>query len=147
MGFCPGGRRGASAIGRSVSDVVRALQIAELPGEVVAAFASPNEIQFRWATTLSAALAHDKAGVLSAAARCRDSGLSGAQVHELLTACLPVDGDRRSSAPKRSLDLGNGRQVALHTDTAGNTVLKMTPGMLPTERWDAFEKVLRKFFA
>ena len=146
-GLFPSRRKLAEAIGRSVSDVVRAMQIAELPGEVITAFATPNEIQFRWATTLSAALAHDKAAVLSAAAQCRDSGRPAGQVHELLTACLPADGDRRSTAPKRSLDLGNGRQAALHTDGAGNTVLKMTPGMLPAEKWDAFEKVLRKFFA
>jgi ParB family chromosome partitioning protein len=55
-GLFPSLRSLAQTIGRDAGDVSKALRIARLPPEVVAAFQSPNEIQFRYAKELDDAV-------------------------------------------------------------------------------------------
>ncbi|HEY6455464.1 MAG TPA: ParB/RepB/Spo0J family partition protein [Steroidobacteraceae bacterium] len=57
----------AAAVGRDDSPVSMYLQIAELPAEVVAAFADPREISLRWAPQLMRALKADREQVLATA--------------------------------------------------------------------------------
>ena len=67
-GLFPSLRQLAAHIGRDHGDISKALGIAALPAEVAAAFASPNDIQFRWASVLTDALERDRAAVLRVAA-------------------------------------------------------------------------------
>jgi ParB family chromosome partitioning protein len=57
----------SQAIGRSVGAVSNAIAIANLPSEVVAAFNSPSEIQFRYAKELRDAVAKAPEAVVEAA--------------------------------------------------------------------------------
>jgi excisionase family DNA binding protein len=54
----------AAAVGRDDSPVSMYVQIAELPAEVLAAFADPREISLRWAPQLMKALKDDREHVL-----------------------------------------------------------------------------------
>lgn len=56
-GLFPSLRQLAASIGRDVGDVSKAITIANLPGDVVAAFASPHEIRFADAKPLKDAVA------------------------------------------------------------------------------------------
>lgn len=67
QGLFPSNRRMAEALGVDLSAVGKALALADLPDEVVAAFASPLDLQFRWAKPLTDALATDREAVLGAA--------------------------------------------------------------------------------
>lgn len=67
QGLFPSNRRMAEALGVDLSAVGKALSLADLPDELVAAFASPLDLQFRWAKPLTDALATDRDAVLAAA--------------------------------------------------------------------------------
>lgn len=67
QGLFPSNRKLSEAIGVDLSALGKALALAELPEEVVQAFASPLELQFRWAKPLSDALGRDRVGVLNLA--------------------------------------------------------------------------------
>ena len=145
-GLFPSNRQLAAAIGRSLSDIGKALRIAQLPSEVVGAFPSPNAIQFRWAADLQRALEKDADAVL-AAARAADQvepRWSAAEAQAALTACLRAQGVGRSHSPVREIDFGGGRHVTLRTDAKGQTVIELSPGALPVERWPAAEAALRE---
>ena len=57
QGFFSSQRRLAFDIGRDISDVSRAIKLASLPYEIVAAFASPTDLQFRHSKKLTDAVA------------------------------------------------------------------------------------------
>lgn len=57
----------ADAVGANVSSISRSVALAKLPEVVVQAFGSPLNLQLRWGTTLTAALEHDRPGVLERA--------------------------------------------------------------------------------
>lgn len=56
QGLYPSLRRLSDSLGVNLSDASRAVQLAKLPSEVVAAFASPLELQVRWAKPLADAM-------------------------------------------------------------------------------------------
>ena len=66
-GLFPSLRKLASAIGAQVGNVSTAVQLASLPVEVVDAFPSPLNLQFRWASSLRAALDKNPEQVLTQA--------------------------------------------------------------------------------
>ncbi|WP_084267523.1 ParB/RepB/Spo0J family partition protein [Azohydromonas lata] len=145
-GLFPSNTQLANAIGRSVSDIGKAVRIAQLPSEVVGAFPSPNAIQFRWAADLQRALEKDADAVL-AAARAADQiepHPSAAEVHATLTACLRDKGVGRSYPPVHEIDLGQGRSATLRSDAKGRTVVELSAGVLPADQWPALEAALRK---
>jgi ParB family chromosome partitioning protein len=63
-GLFPSARRLAEQIGLDHSNVAKALRVAELPQEIVGAFRSPVDIQFRWAVALDKAYQQDPDAVL-----------------------------------------------------------------------------------
>lgn len=67
LGLFPSQRQLATAIGVQSGNVSTAIQLASLPPEVVAAFGSPLELQFRWGAALKAALDKDAEGVVGRA--------------------------------------------------------------------------------
>ena len=72
QGLYPSLRRLADSLGVNLSDASRAVQLAKLPPEMVGAFASPLDLQVRWAKPLADALQRDPDG--GAAARATAGG-------------------------------------------------------------------------
>ena len=66
-GLFPTQRKLSEALDVDISIVSKSLSLARLPDEVVQAFASPLDIQFRWASILAEALQKDPDGVLARA--------------------------------------------------------------------------------
>lgn len=87
-GLYPSQRRLSQALGVDVSLVSKSLSLARLPPAVVAAFASPLEIQFRWAQPLAEALQRDPEAVLARAALLRQ--LQGRAVGRGAAAASPA---------------------------------------------------------
>lgn len=65
QGLFPSNRKLAEAIGVDLSAVGKALALADLPEDIVKAFNSPLELQFRWAKPLGDALARQRDAVLT----------------------------------------------------------------------------------
>ena len=79
QGLYPSLRRLSESLGVNLSDASRAVQLAKLPKEIVAAFASPLDLQVRWAKPLADVLQRDPEGVLSRARSCaKEAGPRGA---------------------------------------------------------------------
>lgn len=66
-GLYPSGRKLEEALNLNHSDFVRALQLAKLPKGIVAAFASPLDLQYRWAKALAEVIQRDPDGALAVA--------------------------------------------------------------------------------
>ncbi|MDP9900836.1 ParB/RepB/Spo0J family partition protein [Variovorax ginsengisoli] len=67
QGLFPSAKQLGIAIDRDMSNISRAMALAKLPAEVVRAFGSPLNLQFRWATLLKDAHQRDPEGLLSMA--------------------------------------------------------------------------------
>lgn len=138
----------AKAIGRAAQDVSEATRIASLPTEVVAAFRSPNDIQFRWAKPLADAVKADPMGIIRRAKQMASDGLmeaAPAKVFAALVAQVPAPKDIRPSdaLPPKRLDLGRGRHVEVHAK-GDRVTLELDAALLPPGGWEALEKALRK---
>lgn len=132
-GLYPSQRRLAEALGVDVALVSKSLALARLPGAVVEAFASPLEIQFRWAQPLSEALQKDPDGVIARAHRLRqrDKPLAAAQVLAVLTGAAEQGVLNRSTPAGEQVIQGNaGRRATLSRDAKGRTLLRFEPGSL-----------------
>jgi ParB family chromosome partitioning protein len=133
-GLYPSQRKLAESLGVDVSLVSKSLSLARLPEAVVGAFASPLDIQFRWAQPLAEALQKDPEGVLARAARLKAStdALPAAKV--LMTLLGSAEArvlNRSTAAPLEKVIKGTaGRQAVLARDGQGRVVLRFDPGAL-----------------
>jgi ParB family chromosome partitioning protein len=66
-GLFPSIRKLAASVGAQVGNVSTAIQLASLPTEIIEAFPSPLNLQFRWGGALKEALDKDPEGVLKVA--------------------------------------------------------------------------------
>lgn len=120
-------RQMAQELGVDAGNVSKAMAIARLPAEVLAAFESPLSIQYRWGQQLHQAVQKDPEGVIARAKAIRNSPkrVAPAQVMaRLLDASLPV----RSSV---SVFRKKGRTVGSLTQAAdGSVKIQLAAGAL-----------------
>lgn len=142
----PSATKLGAAIGRSVSDIGKAMRIAKLPQEVTSAFPSPNSIQFRWATDLERALNEHQEAVLAAAREIGKQGglVPAADVFTRLTACLRTPPSELALPPSRSVQLPSGQAALLSVDGKGRTVIQLPPDVFPPEKWDDLARAIRQ---
>ena len=94
-GLFPSQRMLAVAVGADSGNVSRAIKVAELPEDILAAFGSPLAVQFAWASDLADALQRDREAALAAAREAGHAGLAPPQVFSAITGKT----SRRSAAP------------------------------------------------
>lgn len=131
-GLYPSQRRLAEALGVDVSLVSKSLTLARLPDAVVGAFASPLDIQFRWAQPLSEALQKDPDGVLARAAKVKQSSVpvAAAQVLAALVAGPGAPVLNRSTPAENVIHGTAGRKAHFSRDARGRVVFKFDAGVL-----------------
>jgi len=137
-------RRLSESLGVNLSDASRTVQLAKLPADVVAAFASPLDLQVRWAKPLADALQKDPDTVLGRArALARKRGdLTSGQIFDSLigAAARPVAAVTVVAvAGKPAATIKAGRQ--------GRVVVEFEPGALPGARHQAFAELVEAFLA
>lgn len=126
-GLYPSARKLADAIRRDSSDVGKALALARLPEAVVSAFASPLEIQYRWAKPLNDAHQADPDGLISRAKAIAAYGRrqSAGAVLAQLIAPQATAGQRTSEKVDIEIGkVGNKATAVLTSDKKGRAVLK-----------------------
>ena len=142
-GLFPSHRKLSESLGVNQSDVSRAIQLAKLPKEVIAAFASPLDLQVRWSKPLADALQADPDGVLGRArtlAKSRD-GLGAGEVFDRLV------GKGAGAQPTSVAVNAGGKQVGeLKVGPKGRATLEIFAGVLKPERCDELVKHLASFF-
>lgn len=135
-GLYPSARKLAEAIHRDLSDVGKALALSRLPEVVIAAFASPLDLQFRWAKPLTDANQADPEGLLARAKSIVASGRreSGSEVlAKLVGQNAGVAKDAQLSGELEIGKNGKGAAAVLSSDKKGRPVLKFRV-VLPEEK-------------
>lgn len=145
-GLFPSARRLAEQIGVDHSNVAKALRVAELPQEIVGAFRSPVEIQFRWAVALDKAYRQAPEAVLSAARKVAAGSprAAAAEVFRTLTAAVGATSRGAAKETTRSFALADGRRGVIRGGKGGAVTVELPRGALPASRWEAFEAGLHK---
>ncbi|MDB5826605.1 MAG: Chromosome partitioning protein ParB family [Variovorax sp.] len=126
FGLFTSNRQLALALGIDHSNLGKSLALAKLPPEVVAAFATPLDIQLRWAPILNRALEKDGDAVLGRARElAADRGQRGPKgVLTYLTAPGALD----LAVPEnlgRSFHVGGKKAINLFYDGAGRATVKI----------------------
>ena len=141
-GLYPSLRRLSESLGVNLSDASRAVQLAKLPKELVAAFATPLDLQVRWAKPLADALQRDPDGVLS---RARAVAAQPGQ----RTAAGVFDRLLGLAAQPRALEtviaVGKKKLATLKVGVKGRAVVEFEPGALLGSQHEALGKLLKAF--
>ncbi|MCE2657796.1 MAG: ParB/RepB/Spo0J family partition protein [Rubrivivax sp.] len=145
-------RKLADGLGVDVALVSKSLALARLPDTVVQAFASPLEIQFRWAQPLGEAVQKDPDGVLARAKElaARRAARSAKDTLEALLAPVPtgvLNGSTPAAAERveRFGKKGAGARLAQQAD--GSARLDIDAGALSAERAKALREWLKQWLA
>ena len=117
----------AAAVGADAGHMGKAVALAKLPPEVIEAFGSPLNLQFRWSSDLAAAVAKSSDLVISKALEIakRESQVPPPQVlAELVAAAdgkpIPV----KEGEEKIVLGKGSKIEAVLRSDTKGRPIIK-----------------------
>lgn len=110
-GLFPSARKLSEAASIDLSQLGKALALARLPADVIAAFPNPLELQYRWAPLLTQAIQKDPEAILARAKDLKSSTekLSSAQV---LTRLLEGGGTVPPPSPKKITVKGKEGQTA-----------------------------------
>ena len=148
-GLFPSARRLAEQIGLDHSNVAKALRVAELPQEIVGAFRSPVDIQFRWAVALDKAYQQDPDAVLSAARLLagRAPKPAAAEVFRSLTEAVSAKGKAKAKEASRAFVIADGKKGVIRAGKGGAVTVELPRGVLPPARWAAFETALQKLLS
>jgi ParB family chromosome partitioning protein len=136
QGLYSSNRQLASAIGRDLGDVGKALALARLPILVVNAFASPLDLQYRWAKPLSEVQQKDPEGVIARAEALR-SRASTMSPKEILAELLGEGpGKVGGTVGSNNLEIAIGGKSAgvMTTDSRGNTLIRLDVSISEEQR-------------
>jgi ParB family chromosome partitioning protein len=143
-GLYPSLRKLAEAVQVDVSLVSKSLALARLPAAVVEAFASPLEIQFRWAQPLSELLQKDPDAVLGRAREIKGQGraMTALTVFNALTGQAAAPATPAAASHLRR----DGRKLATLTrDARGRASLRFEAGVLAPDREAALLELVEDF--
>lgn len=148
-GLFPSARRLAEQIGLDHSNVAKALRVAELPQEIVGAFRSPVEIQFRWAVALDKAYQQDPDAVLAAARLLagRTPKPAASDVFHTLTESAAARGKPKAREVSRTFIIADGKKGVIRAAKSGAVTVELPRGVLPPARLAAFEAALQKLIS
>ncbi|NDZ17234.1 chromosome partitioning protein ParB [Variovorax sp. WS11] len=135
QGLFPSAKQLAAAIDRDLGNIGKAMALAKLPGEVVRAFGSPLNLQFRWATPLKDAHQRDPEGLLAASRELttRVPPPSPAEVFAELTAQGGVHRQAPGTTAEWKDDAGK-RIASLVVDRKGRVTLSFDQPMAEAQR-------------
>jgi ParB family chromosome partitioning protein len=145
QGLYASNRQLASAIGRDLGDVGKALSLARLPESVVNAFASPLDLQFRWAKPLGDVQQRDPEGLLRRASevRARALQIGPKAVFDFLVGATP-NGGQSVSASVIPLKLGR-KSVGKVSIAVDGTVHVRIDVALDAQRRQEMARLLETF--
>ena len=148
-GLFPSNRKLADAVGVDLSALGKALSLAKLPQAVVSAFASPLEIQFRWAKPLGDAVEADPEGVVKRAEALAklEAKPAAKDVFERLIGTKGEGGGTVPPPPVEPMVLqtGSKRWGSLTVAQDGAVSIKLKAGVVAANRQKALAKLLADF--
>jgi ParB family transcriptional regulator, chromosome partitioning protein len=148
-GLFPSNRKLAEAVGADLSNVGKALALADLPAQLVAAFASPLELQYRWAKPLRDAW---EAEPQAAAARALELAAmtprpSAKDVFERLVGSAGQGGGTVPPPPPIEVQTAGRRAAVVSLNARGATQILIEPGLVPVHRLGDLAELIEKFLS
>lgn len=123
-GLYASNRQLASAIGRDVADVGKAISLARLPQAVIDAFHSPLDLQFRWAKPLNDVQQSDPEGLLKRAKSIAGKGLNAKEVLGVLTGTGQGVGPSYSPLARIDIERDGVVVATISTSAIGQVTVK-----------------------
>ena len=142
-GLFPSAKKLSESIGVDLGQIGKALNLARLPKEVVDAFPSPLDLQYRWAAPLKAALQSDPDLVINRARAFTHAGKnsSAQKVFRHLVGEVTT-----SASDGHSVELkGKGGRSATIQFDAARSAVHVDFGRISAEEFERLENVLRAF--
>jgi ParB family chromosome partitioning protein len=146
-GLFSSNRQLANALGVDHSNLGKSLSLARLPSEIVDAFATPMDIQLRWAPLLNKALEDDPEGTKrrARAVSKERKPLGSKAVLDLIVSpqhdAVPVEaGETR----RRLIAIDHQRTATVVYDSSGRATVKVKVALTVAQR-AMLEQVMRKF--
>jgi ParB family chromosome partitioning protein len=147
-GLYPSGRKMADALGVDLGNLGRTLMLADLPAEVLAAFQSPLDLQFRWAKQLHDALESDPEGLKRRAEAIAETSPRppSKTVFEMLIA--QGRGVVPYNPPAPIAITAAGKRVAtLAFNAKGSATVAFEPGVVAPAMADELSQLLQAFLS
>jgi ParB family chromosome partitioning protein len=133
-GLFPSAKQLAAAIDVDLGQIGKAMALAKLPAEVIAAFSSTLDLQYRWATPLKDALQRDPEGVLERARRLAQLTVRPSPT-SVLAELLGEEGRRDKAPPAKEWKGANGKAAVLMApDRRGRDQITFTQPLTAAER-------------
>ena len=135
-GLYPSQRRLSEAIGVDIALVSKSVALAKLPKEIISAFASPLDVQFRWAQILTEAHRQDAAGMTKRAREIISAKSEKPMApSEVLTRLTTTSAHAKPPMGNRKLLMIGKKRVGEWTVKADGAVsLQLIAGALSLER-------------
>jgi len=149
QGLYPSNRQLAQAIGRDLGDIGKALSLARLPLAVVQAFASPLDLQYRWAKPLADAQQRDPEGLVvrARALKAQPTQPGKRSPKQIFEALAAVESAAETAGPADISVRVAGKPVAVvSSDGQGHTLVRFVK-TLPLERRQALAAALARFLS
>lgn len=145
-GLFSSARKLAEAASIDLSQLGKALSLARLPADVVAAFPSPLDLQYRWATLLTQALQKDPDLILERAKTIK-AGSEKWSASQVLTRLLE-GGGTVPPPPKRKVAVkGKEGQIGEIKFDAGKKSVLVSFSNIDPKRFNEIEKTIKELLA
>ncbi len=148
-GLFSSNRKLADAVGADLSNVGKALSLATLPQELVAAFESPLDLQYRWAKPLKEAWEADPAVSRVRAKELAETvpRLRAKEVFERLVGGPGQGGGTVPPPPVHEIVLEGRRVASVSTGPRGSTLVTIVAGLVPEKRLPDLGRLIEQFLA
>ena len=145
-GLFPSNRQLAEKVGVDLAQVGKALSLARLPREVVDAFASPLDLQFRWAKPLADACDSDPAGVRL---RARNAQRLGEQRSAKVVLDLLLNQEEQGGGtvppPVLVIERDGKAAATVELDAKGRATVSFAVAVVSARQLKALGEMVEKF--
>jgi len=146
-GLFPSNRQLAEKVGVDLTQVGKALSLARLPNEVVEAFASPLDLQFRWAKPLADAAESDHSGLIARAAQAKALGPNRTP-KQVLEALLRSEGQGGGTVlPPLVIERDGMPAATIALDAKGRASVIFAPNVVSNGQLEALGELVEVFLA
>jgi ParB family transcriptional regulator, chromosome partitioning protein len=147
-GLFPSNRKLAEEVGVDLGQVGKAISLAKLPAEVIEAFASPLDLQFRWAKPLADAAERDLAGLVKRAKKAKSLGADRSAKDVLDVLLMPEGEGGGTVQPPPIVIQRNGKEAAsISLDAKGRATVSFAASVVGPEQMNALSEHIEAFIA
>lgn len=147
-GLFSSNKRLADGVGVDLAQVGKAISLAKLPREVIEAFASPLDLQFRWAKPLDDASKQDLPGLIASAVKAKDLG-PDRSARAVLDLLLGAKGEGGGTVlpPPIVIKLGEKDAALVEMDSKGRASVTFAPAVIGSKQLKELGDVVQAFLA